>query len=98
MRYLDFTTAFVECKVNEQLYVTLHKGVILREKYLRVGSGSHIHTRMLKSLYSLKQASLNWFETLYNSLTFIAMQKLKTDTEIYIQRRMDNQTLKAVLA
>lgn len=59
MRHLDVTRAFHESKVNEELYVTPTKGVILDEEHLRVGSGSQIHARLLKSLYGLKQASPN---------------------------------------
>lgn len=68
MKYLDVTIDFLECKVNEEIYMTLSKRVILLERHLMVGSGIQVRVRMLKSLYGLKQASLYWFETLENFL------------------------------
>lgn len=78
--------------------MTLPKGIVL-EECLSVGCGSKVYARLLMSLYGLKQASLNWFETLDSSLTSIEIQRLKIELAIYVlKHRMDNQTTKVVLA
>lgn len=71
MTYLGVTTAFLESKVNQELYVTLPKGDFLLKRHLNVGSGSKDHAKLLNSLYRLKQASFNWFETLDQFFTSI---------------------------
>lgn len=73
MRNLEVTTALLESKVNEEVYVTLPKEVILYGGCLRVGSDSQAYMRLLNSLYSVKQASHNCFETLDNFLMSIGM-------------------------
>lgn len=63
MRHLDVTIAFLESKVNEEIDVILLKGVILLKECLKVGFDIQVHARLLKSLYGLKNTSLNQFET-----------------------------------
>lgn len=64
IRHIDVTTAYQESKVNDGIHVTLAKGIILLERCVRVGSGIQVRTRLLGSLYDLKQVSLNWFKIL----------------------------------
>lgn len=71
LKHLHITTTFPESKVNNDLYVTLRKGVVLHERDLRVGSGCQTNVRLLKRLYGLKQDSLNWFETVKNVLCLL---------------------------
>lgn len=98
MRYLNVTTDFLKSKVKEEIYITLPKGIVLLEGNLRVCSGNPVCQRLLKSLYSLKQASLNWFERLENFLSSIGLQKLRSEPGIYLLRRTNNQDRKAVPA
>lgn len=97
MKYLDVITAFLERHVNEEIYMTLFKRVVFLEVRLRVGSGIPVHARLLKSLYSLKQASVNQFDTLDNFLLSIYIQKFRSELRIYVQRVTDNQARKVVV-
>lgn len=98
LKHLDVTTAFLEMLVNKELYVTLLKGVVLLKGPLRVGSGIQVPARLLKSLYSLKQVSLSWFEKLDAFLSSICLQKLRSELEIYVLRGANNQARNPVLA
>ena len=67
---LDIVTAFLESKVEEELYLRLPKeftpskngNVILQSS--GVGLGVSITVRLNRSLYGLKQAGRNWYDTL----------------------------------
>lgn len=100
MKYLDITTAFLESNDKEEIYVTLPKRVVLFEGRIRIISGTQVqvHMRQLKSLYSLKQVSLNRFQTLDSFLSSIVLQKLRSEPAVYVLRVTENQILKAVLA
>lgn len=100
MKYFDVTRAFPESKNNEEIYVTLRKGVIPLEVRLRVCSGTEVqvHARLLKGLYDLKQTSLIWFKTLDNFFSIIGLQKSRSKPKIYVLGGADNRTVKAILA
>lgn len=72
-KHLSVIIAFLESKVNEELYAILPMGIVLFKERLRVSSGSQVHARLLNSLYGLKQVTINWFETLDNFLSSIGL-------------------------
>lgn len=81
MRYLNVIKAFLERKINEELYVTLPKRVVLLKEHLRVSSVTQVQVcaRLLKNLYGLKQGIDNWFETLDNFLRFNGLQRFNAE-------------------
>lgn len=100
MRYLDVMTAFLETRVNKELYMNLFKAVVLLEERLRISSRTQVQVRarLSSSLYSLKQVDLNCFEILENVFTSIGFQRLKAEPEIYVLRGADKQMRKTVQA
>lgn len=52
-------TTFLESKVNEELYMTVLKGIVFLEEGLRVVSGPQVYATIVKGLYGFKQVSLN---------------------------------------
>lgn len=91
LKNLDVTRTFLESKNNEEIYVTLLKGIVHLEGCLRVGCDRKVSVRVLKSLSGIKQASLNWFETLKNFVTSTGMQGLKAEPDIHELLETENQ-------
>lgn len=95
-RDFNVRTAFLESKVGEESYVTLFTVVFLHEGRRKVSFGSQAHVRLLKSPYSLKQASFDCFKTFDHFLTSIRMQRIKGKSATYVLRKT-KPTQKAIM-
>lgn len=100
IKHHEVTMAFLKSRVIEELYVTLSKGVVLHKGRLMASSGTdvQVRTRLLKSLYGLKQVHLDSFKTLDKLLTSIGLKRLKGGPEIYVLCREEKHIGKAILA
>jgi hypothetical protein len=87
---LDIVTAFLESKVEEELYLRLPKefglanngNVILNSN--RIELGVSVTVRLNRSLYGLKQAGRNWYNTLESYFTKeMRMRASKFEAGIY---------------
>ena len=68
---MDVNNAFTESVLKEKIFIAAPKGVnCLRGKVLRV----------LRSLYSLKQAARDWYEKLIKALLGIGFRQYTTDS------------------
>ena len=72
---MDINNAFIESVLKEKIFIAAPKGVdCLREKVLRV----------LRSLYSLKQAARDWHEKLIKALLDIGFRQYTTNPCFFI--------------
>jgi len=87
---LDIVTAFLESNVEEELYLPLPKefglanngNVILNSN--RIDLGVSVTVRLNQSLYGLKQAGRNWYNTLESYFTkAMHMRASKSEAGIY---------------
>ena len=87
---LDIVTAFLESKVEEELYLHLPKefGLTNNGKVIlngtRIELGVSVTVRLTRSLYELKQAGRNWYNTLESYFTQeMRMRASKFEAAIY---------------
>lgn len=80
LKHVDFTTAFLNADLKEEIYLLPPSGLHLpRGKVLR----------LRKSLYGLKQAGRNWFLCLHEFLTSIGFKSLECDVCVFVRSTAD---------
>jgi hypothetical protein len=92
MIQLDITTAFLNAKLDEEIYVDIPPGVDIEEELKQLLSHhpmqkmdrSKLAFRLLKSVYGLKQAPRMWYEKINNYITSLGYVPLKSEPCIYI--------------
>jgi hypothetical protein len=82
MVHLDVKTAFLNCKLNETIYMSLPYGLNIENKENKV-------CHLQKSVYGLKQASRNWNEGVHKDLTSFGLKQNKNDSCIYYKHSKD---------
>ena len=75
---MDVCTAFLNGHLQEEVYMTLPKGLNTRDK--------HLVCKLKKSLYGLKQSSRAWYERLDSYLVSLGFTKSEADANIYIYK------------
>ena len=76
---LDYNTAFLNAKVEEEVYVKMAPGY---EEFNN--DGIPMVMRLLKSLYGLRQSPRCWFGTVDEDVVEIGFKSLKSDPCVYI--------------
>ena len=75
-RQMDVDTAFLNSKLHEEIYMAQPVGF---------EDGSARVCRLLKSVYGLKQASREWYNTLSEFLLSLGFQRSRIDPCLYMQ-------------
>ena len=76
---LDYNTAFLNAKVEEEVYVKMAPGY---EEFSN--DGVPMVMRLLKSLYGLRQSPRCWYGTVDKHVVEIGFKSLKSDPCVYI--------------
>ena len=76
---LDYNTVFLNAKVEEEVYVKMAPGY---EEFSN--DGVPMVTRLLKSLYGLRQSPRCWYGTVDERVVEIGFKSLKSDPCVYI--------------
>ena len=76
---LDYNTAFLNAKVEEEVYVKMAPGY---EKFSN--DGVPMVMRLLKSLYGVRQSPRCWYGTVDEHVVEIGFKSLKSDPCVYI--------------
>ena len=76
---LDYNTAFLNAKVEEEVYVKMAPGY---EEFNN--DGVLMAMRLLKSLYGLRQSPRCWYGTVDEHVVEIGFKSLKSDPCVYI--------------
>ena len=76
---LDYNTAFLNAKVEEEVYVKMAPGY---EEFSN--DGVPVVMRLLKSLYGLQQSPRCWYGTVDEHVVEIGFKSLKSDPCVYI--------------
>jgi len=72
-RSVDFTLAFTQAPIDQEMYIDLPIGFDVD------GNKDEYVLQLKKTLYGLKQAGLNWFDTLKTHLISIGFRQSTTD-------------------
>ena len=75
---MDVCTAFLNGHLQEEVYMTLPKGLNIKD--------NNLVCKLKKSLYGLKQSSRVWYERLDSYLVSHGFTKREADSNIYIYR------------
>jgi len=78
-RSVDFTLAFTQAPIDQEMYIDLPVGFEVE------GNKDEYVLQLKKTLYGLKQAGLNWFETLRTHLLSIGFSQSTTDPCCYFR-------------
>jgi hypothetical protein len=88
---MDVDTAFLNAKVEEEVFVTQPEGFVHLD-----GKGRPLVCKLLKSIYGLKQASHNWNKTIDAWLQDYGLKPTQADSCAYL-KRSKTQTLVILL-
>lgn len=77
MIHFDVKTAFLNGKLNEEIYMQEPEGF---------KTGTNLACKLKKSLYGLKQASRVWNQTFVDSLNKFDMKQLRSDSCVFVRR------------
>lgn len=80
LKHIDFTTAFLNAPLQEEIYMYPPPGMTLPDGHV---------LRLHRSLYGLKQAGRNWHRCLRDHLVSIGFRQLECDICIFI-RHVEN--------
>jgi len=87
---LDIVTAFLESRIKEEIYLQLPVGfsVVVEsepQEHLVAYTGERdpVYVRVLRSLYGLQQAALNWYERLDQELGKSGFRKSAWEAGVY---------------
>jgi hypothetical protein len=81
-KYIDFVLAFPQADLDVNIWMELPMGIIINTK----SDNSRVYVLELKkSLYSLKKASLNWFEKLKQGLVICGFTPSEIDSCLYLK-------------
>ena len=86
---LDMQTAFLNADVEEEVYVKIAPGYETYDK-----SGVAFVMKLKKSLYGLRKSPKNWFGTIDDHLSNIALRSLKLGPCVYV---FEDKTSTAIL-
>ena len=84
---MDVCTTFLNGHLQEEVYMTLFKGLNIKD--------NNLVCKLKKSLYGLKQSSRAWYERLDSYLVSLGFTESEADSNIYIYR---NNTRFIILA
>ena len=73
-RSIDFTLAFTQAPIDAEMYIDIPAGFHVED-----GNQEEFVLKLKKTLYGLKQAGLNWFETLRAHLISIGFKQSISD-------------------
>ena len=82
---INFVLAFPQANLDMDIWMELPMGIIINS--CASDSGGYV-LKLKKSLYGLKQASLNWFEKLKQSLTDWGFCPSEIDPCLYLKQNM----------
>lgn len=89
VRQYDFVTAFLNAKLGVRIYIEQPEGYRVR------GKEDHV-CLLLKSLYGLRQAPLEWNHALHELLLRMGFARCYKDYGLYVRRRGDKIALVTV--
>ncbi len=83
LRQLDVNTAFLNGKIDTEIYMEQPPGFVDAGK-------ENLVCRLNKSIYGLKQASRNWYRTIDEELLKIGFKRLISDNCVYVFKEDQN--------
>ena len=89
LHQMDVKTAFLNCIIEEEVYIELPGGFIAH------GKDSHV-CKLRKAIYGLKQAPLAWYRRIDGYLVNMGFTKSDADPNLYY-KIMDDEPLILVL-
>ena len=86
MEHLDVSTAFLNAKLDEDIFITLPPGIDGIKGVISPALEKHPQVcKLLKSLYGIKQAPHDWNEEINRTILKLGYTRLASDTCMYVK-------------
>jgi hypothetical protein len=105
VRQLDVTTAYLNAKLDEELYIDPIEGMLEDGNPLGLNSGEYDLMnlkrkgvyRLMKSIYGLKQAGHNWNKMINKIILDLGFKRSFSDPCLYYRRHQHSERMELIL-
>ena len=84
LRQMDVKSAYLHSEIEEEIYLEQPQGFVKQGK-----NGQPLACKLNKSIYGLKQAAKNWYESLANLLIKNGFQRSRNDYCLFVRKKKD---------
>ena len=84
LRQMDVKSAYLHSEIEEEIYLEQPQGFVKQGK-----NGQTLVRKLNKSIYGLKQAAKNWYESLANLLIKNGFQRSRNDYCLFVRKEED---------
>ncbi|KAL8144668.1 hypothetical protein AgCh_003023 [Apium graveolens] len=84
---LDVTNAFLHGSLYEEVFMDIPQGYVISNEILQKYPGAQLVCKLIKSLYGLRQAPREWFDTLSTALLEFGFTQSFSDSSLFVLKR-----------